>query len=96
MNAVAEHRVADRPNRIEPRRLKRKYKRFQTLDVPRREAKRQMLKGLTEKEADLDHNGEIYISELQSYLATKVPELTDNLQQPTMRVENISNDWRVW
>ena len=47
LEAVATHRVADRPHRIEPRRLKRKYNRFDVLSVPREEAKRQILKGLT-------------------------------------------------
>ncbi|MEM8732775.1 MAG: IS4 family transposase [Planctomycetota bacterium] len=47
IEAVAEHRVADRPNRIEPRRLKRKYNRFDALSIPRDEAKRQILKGLS-------------------------------------------------
>lgn len=47
LEAIVAHRVADRPNRIEPRRLKRKYNRFRPLSVPRDEAKRQILKGLT-------------------------------------------------
>lgn len=46
IEAVTTHRVAERPNRVEPRRLKRKYNRFESLSVPRHEAKRQILKGL--------------------------------------------------
>ena len=46
IECVATHRVADRSDRIEPRRLKRKYNRFESLSVPRDEAKRQILKGL--------------------------------------------------
>lgn len=47
LQAVAVHRVADRPNRFEPRRIKRRHKHYVPLAVPRHEAKRQMLKGLT-------------------------------------------------
>ena len=46
IDCVSKHRVADRPDRIEPRRLKRKYNRFESLSLPREEAKRQILKGL--------------------------------------------------
>ena len=45
--AIAAHRVADRPNRFEPRRIKRRHKHYVPLAVPREEAKRQILKGLT-------------------------------------------------
>lgn len=45
--AIAAHRVADRPNRFEPRRIKRRHKHYVPLAIPRNEAKRQMLKGLT-------------------------------------------------
>lgn len=55
-----------------------------------------LLRGLSEKKADLDKNGRIMISELEQYLSIEVPKLTDNHQRPTMRVENISNDWRIW
>ncbi|MCO6489072.1 MAG: caspase family protein [Phaeodactylibacter sp.] len=55
-----------------------------------------LLKGLREMEADLDEDGRILVSELQHYVEAEVPKLTDNHQRPTMRVENISNDWRVW
>lgn len=62
-----------------------------------------LLSGLTEnkenstiKKADLNEDGQIMVSELQQYLATEVAKLTKGHQQPTMRVENISNDWQVW
>ena len=45
--AIAVHRVADRPNRFEPRRIKRRHKHYVPLAIPRHEAKRQMLKRLT-------------------------------------------------
>lgn len=44
--AIAAHRVADRPNRFEPRRHKRRHKHYVPLAVPRQEAKLQILKGL--------------------------------------------------
>ena len=46
--AVAGHRVADRPDRFEPRRRKRRPKPYDRLMVPRQEAKRAMLKGVRE------------------------------------------------
>ena len=45
--AIAVHRVADRPNRFEPRRIKRRHKHYVPLAIPRHEAKLQMLKRLT-------------------------------------------------
>ena len=47
LEAIAFHRVADRPNRFEPRRHKRRHKHYVPLAVPRQEAKLQILKGLT-------------------------------------------------
>jgi hypothetical protein len=47
LQAIVLHRVADRPNRFEPRRIKRRHKHYVPLAVPRDEAKRQILKGLT-------------------------------------------------
>jgi hypothetical protein len=48
LDAVATHRVADRPDRYEPRQLKRRPKPYDRLMVPRREAKLLMLNGLLE------------------------------------------------
>ncbi len=47
LEAIVNHRVADRPGRFEPRRIKRRHKHYVPLSVPRAEAKRQILKGLT-------------------------------------------------
>ena len=44
LQAVASHRVADRPDRVEPRRKKRRPKSYDRLMKPRHEAKREMLK----------------------------------------------------
>ncbi len=48
LDAVATHRVADRPDRFEPRRRKRRPKAYFYLTKPRREAKLAILKGLTD------------------------------------------------
>jgi hypothetical protein len=55
-----------------------------------------LLAGLKNGKADLDKNGAVMVSELQQYLAKEVSNLTNNQQRPTFRLENISNDWRVW
>ena len=56
--------------------------------------------GLKNREADgtLDGviDGQISIAELNHYLSAKVPELTNGLQHPTSRLENISNDFKIW
>ena len=46
LDAVASHRVGDRPDRYEPRRRKRRPKPYDRLMKPRHEAKRAMLKGV--------------------------------------------------
>jgi hypothetical protein len=46
LKAIATHRVADRPNRFEPRMTKRRPKNYNRLTRPRKEIKRLMLKGL--------------------------------------------------
>jgi Transposase DDE domain len=48
LDAIASHRVADRPDRYEPRRRKRRPKPYDRLMKPRHEAKREMLNGLRE------------------------------------------------
>jgi hypothetical protein len=49
LDAVAGHRVGDRPDRYEPRRRKRRPKPYDRLMKPRHEAKRAMRKGDREK-----------------------------------------------
>ena len=49
LDAVASHRVGDRPDRYEPRRKKRRPKPYDRLMKPRHEAKREMLKRVREK-----------------------------------------------
>jgi len=48
LNAIANHRVADRPDRFEPRRKKRRPKPYDRLMKPRHEAKRDILNGFSE------------------------------------------------
>ena len=49
LETIATHRVADRPDRYEPRRKKRRPKPYDRLMKPRHETKRLMLKGVREK-----------------------------------------------
>jgi hypothetical protein len=44
LKAIATHRVADRPDRFEPRMMKRRPKNYNRLTRPRREIKLEMLK----------------------------------------------------
>jgi hypothetical protein len=44
LRAIAVHRVADRPDRFEPRMTKKGPRWYETLKRPRREIKLQMLK----------------------------------------------------
>lgn len=55
-----------------------------------------LLKGLQEKAADSNADGKISVSELQQYVMKQVPQITKGQQKPTMRVENLANDWRIW
>jgi hypothetical protein len=48
LDAIASHRVADRPDRFEPRRKKRRPKPYDRLMKPRHEAKRDILNGFSE------------------------------------------------
>jgi hypothetical protein len=48
LDAVAVHRVADRPDRFEPRRRKQPHRKHEYLNVPRHELKRLMAKGFSE------------------------------------------------
>jgi hypothetical protein len=48
LKAIATHRVADRPDRFEPRMTKRRPKNYDRLTKPRREIKREMLNRFSE------------------------------------------------
>jgi hypothetical protein len=47
LDAIATHRVADRPDRVEPRLRKRRPKHYGFLRKPRAETKRVLLKGVS-------------------------------------------------
>ena len=49
LRAIAVHRVADRPDRFEPRMAKRRPEKYDRLTRPRREIKRRMAKGFSKK-----------------------------------------------
>jgi hypothetical protein len=49
LTLMGQRRVGDRPNRVEPRQVKRRPKKFPKLTVPRAEARRQLLKDATRK-----------------------------------------------
>ena len=55
-----------------------------------------LLNGITSGDADLNHDGEIWLSELQAYVGEQVTELSGGKQQPTSRIENQTVDFRVW
>lgn len=54
------------------------------------------MNGISTKEADLNRDGEILLSEMQTYLNVKVIELTNGKQNPNSRVENLKSDFRIW
>ncbi len=55
-----------------------------------------LLYGIKSNEADLNKDGEIWLSEMQEYLAKKVFELTNGKQSPTSRKENLISNFRIW
>ncbi len=55
-----------------------------------------LLNGLKSGKADLNNDGEIWLSELQKYVSNEVTEMSNGLQQPTSRIENQTVDFRIW
>lgn len=55
-----------------------------------------ILQGLKSKEADLNEDGKVLISELKWYVVEKVGELTEGQQHPTTRKENDLNDFVIY
>lgn len=53
-----------------------------------------VIQGLTGK-ADANKDGKIKVSELEEYLLHEVPKLTNGLQTPTLRQENILQDFTI-
>jgi hypothetical protein len=54
------------------------------------------LSGLKNMKADLNKDGKIMLSELQTYLQKEVVTLTKGKQTPTSRAENLYNDIQIW
>ncbi len=54
------------------------------------------INGIKSKEADINNDGEIWLSEIQQYVSQQVYELSGGRQQPTSRIENQTVDFRVW
>ena len=55
-----------------------------------------LLKGLKNKEADLNKDGEIDLIELQNYVITKVKSMSGGKQIPNTRMQNLDLNFRVW
>ena len=54
-----------------------------------------LIYGLESKEADLNQDGKVMLSELKKYVNLKVVDLTDGQQNPTSRRINLENDFVV-
>lgn len=55
-----------------------------------------LLSGLTSGMADLNEDGEIFVSEIQLFVQTEVKRLSNGLQSPTSRLQNNELDYRIW
>ncbi|MFK8038752.1 MAG: caspase family protein [Crocinitomicaceae bacterium] len=55
-----------------------------------------MLRGLKNGYADLNGDGEIYLTELQTYTVEKVKALSNGKQIPNSRIQNLELDFRIW
>lgn len=55
-----------------------------------------MLSGLKNGYADLNNDGEIYLTELQTYTVEKVKALSHGKQIPNSRIQNLELDFRIW
>ena len=54
------------------------------------------LNGIKNGEADLNQDGKIMVSEMNSFVREKVFTLTGGKQQPTTRAEVLEADWQLW
>lgn len=55
-----------------------------------------LVNGIQSTEADLNKDGKIMLSELKVYTGYKVSEMSNGVQTPASRNENISFDYRIW
>ncbi|MFD1553933.1 hypothetical protein DNU06_13990 [Putridiphycobacter roseus] len=55
-----------------------------------------LIRGLKNKEADLNKDNKINISELQEYIQYQVNYISNGTQTPTSRIVNTQLDYRIW
>jgi hypothetical protein len=55
-----------------------------------------LINGIRQRKADLNGDKKIMLSEIQKYIGKEVTTLTNGIQRPTSRVENLSIDIRIW
>ncbi len=55
-----------------------------------------LLDGLKSGDADLNNDGEIWLSELQEHIEIQVLYMSRGKQHPTSRIENQTVDFRIW
>jgi uncharacterized caspase-like protein len=55
-----------------------------------------LLEGMKSAKADRNKDGMIVVSELRDYVIERVQQLTNGRQKPTVRRENLDNDFRVF
>jgi WD40 repeat protein len=55
-----------------------------------------LLRGLTERAADLNKDKKINISELQNFVQNEVNKISNGTQTPTSRFVNTQLDYRIW
>jgi uncharacterized caspase-like protein len=55
-----------------------------------------VMEGLRERKADQNNDKQIQVSELQAYVLDQVSKLTKGEQHPTVRQENLAEDFVVY
>lgn len=55
-----------------------------------------LLNGLLNEASDVNGDGEIWLSEIQEDVFSRVVELSGGQQQPTSRIANRVMDYRIW
>ena len=55
-----------------------------------------VIHGLQSGKADADKDGSVTVSELRNFVIDEVFSLTKGKQKPTVRRDNIENDFRIW
>lgn len=54
------------------------------------------IQALQSQNGDSNKDGFIFVSELKTYIQAEVLRLSEGLQEPTTRTENLSMDYRIW